>query len=348
MDRLKGELNAERRKHEATKEEALGWEEQSSEFSRRLGAVEAAEHTAREDAKLWRTRCLELESACATIATQDRESRSSLLRAQDRAKLAQSAAIDHSVALAKSENAELHALSQARGEEREAQSLRSDLAAVGRLAATARSELSESRSEAAALRSQQSSLESHCADLRTEACAQRQALDEARCCLAALHVRNSHLDAELLVWTSRKSQPDGPAVDALREHSSWPPAAADIAAAVVLPLTDGSGAGSPASPAEKIHGYGQYGEGGARLGWSSAAADLELPRLPAHLQRNLAALPSRREYPRNARARQLRGRILEGGHGPLFSNDLPESYQDGILWISSDPQWLIEQETRKL
>lgn len=55
----------------------------------------------------------------------------------------------------------------------------------------------------------------------------------------------------------------------------------------------------------------------ARL-FRSAMEDRELPALANYLQREIGCLKSRRDYPRCAAARQMRGRILEACHGPLF------------------------------
>eukprot|EP00435_Cladocopium_sp_Y103_P045526 s756_g13.t1 len=55
----------------------------------------------------------------------------------------------------------------------------------------------------------------------------------------------------------------------------------------------------------------------ARL-FRSAMDERELPALANYLQREISCLKSRRDYPRCAAARQMRGRILDACHGPLF------------------------------
>eukprot|EP00930_Biecheleria_cincta_P096214 TRINITY_DN88092_c0_g1_i1.p1 TRINITY_DN88092_c0_g1~~TRINITY_DN88092_c0_g1_i1.p1 ORF type:complete len:370 (+),score=96.62 TRINITY_DN88092_c0_g1_i1:119-1228(+) len=309
VDRVRSELRAEQEKHSKTKDRVKALEDKVNEQAGIIKQIEAQVQIRDEQLTAANGRCLELESACALLGEQDGARKAELLIAREKQHLAQAAILDKTIALAEAESRELRVLDEIRTHEREAGTLRNAVQVLDAYAASAKEELFRHREEGAVSKARQDALELRCAKLQQSFEVQQGALQSSMFALGTLREKQAQLEESL-------EKKHTPALDALSPTGSA--AAAGVCLALrpdrmELPLSTvvAQGCGSPRSLARSPR---------------SAMVDRDLPKLAPHLQQDVARVSSRREYPRCAASKQLRGRILLSEHGQRFPDGFAAPY----------------------
>ena len=298
IERLKLEWRNEKGLREKTEEQVKSLEGKVHQLTSRLEDLNEELREQKAETRKYENRCLEFEKVCAELGQQERGAQVQLLRAQEREQLSRVDAFNSTLARAKAE--ELYQESEAKAHSREQQlcALKADLQVLGAHTADVRDELVQKRVAVNSLGKEHAALKRDHAELRKDFAGQQEALQQAMAELGALQEYQAKLELDLQAAAqARKASGASHPENSLLSHAQpdRPERKAPQAPPLELP-----------APHETT------------LAFRTAMEDKDLPGLAQHLQLQMSRLKSRRDYPRCAAARQLRGRILGVERGPLF------------------------------
>lgn len=240
-------------------------------------------------------RSLDLEKLVVQLGQSERGAQGELLRAQEREQLSRVDAFNSGIAKRSAEEERDEALARAHSKEQQLKALKAEWSVLCHHHEKLQEEVVERRVEVNALTKDQVVLRKEHVELQEKHQAQEEALQQSLAEVEALRVRSDMLETDL------KTCKPPPPSETLPDMDNEQPLA------LVKELA--------ADWRESMEVVDQ-----ARI-FRSAMDDKELPALANYLQREISCLKSRRDYPRCAAARQMRGRILDachGPHGPLF------------------------------
>jgi len=247
----------------------------------------------------YENRSLDLEKLCAQLGQSERGAQGELLRAQEREQLSRVDAFNSGLAKSRAEEERDEALARAHSKDQQLKALKAEWEVLSSHDAKLQEDVVEKRVTVNALTKDQVLLRKKHVELQESFDAQEAAFQQATCEVQALRERCEMLEADLKSWKGARP-PDTTGED--RPVDEVPPqktSGSDLALAMVK--------------FEPV----QHGERHFR----SAMDDRDLPSLANYLQREIRCLKSRRDYPRCAAGKQMRGRILDSAHhGPLFSD----------------------------
>ncbi|CAJ1382585.1 unnamed protein product [Effrenium voratum] len=294
VERLKSEI----RKHKQLREEAEMQLETSeakvAELQRRVGSLLADLAQQRRETEKFQGRAEELERLCAELGKSERGSQAELFRAQERVQLSRVEAFNCTLAEQRAQEEREEALAKVHSKAQQLQALKAEWTVLSEQTTEVREELVEKRAVVNCLQKEHGQLRKEHLELQQSFAQQREALHGATAEVQALRERSEGLEAEL----QRRQEAEAQAKVQETTHEPEPSGNFQISL--------------PAAPRAVA------APEGAQL-FRSAMDDLELPGLANYLQREMKCLKSRRDYPRCAAARQMRGRILDGHSATLFS-----------------------------
>ncbi|CAE7258521.1 prfA [Symbiodinium natans] len=305
IERLKLEWRNEKGLRERTEEQVRSLEAKIHQLTSKLADVSEELQEQKAETRKYENRCLEFEKVCAELGQQERGAQVQLFRAQEREQLSRVDAFNSTLARAKAEELCQDAAATAHSREQQLCALKADLQVLSGHAADVRDELFEKRVAVSSLGKEHAALKRDHAELRREFDSQQEALRQAMAELGALQECKARLELDLQsVRESREASVPHP-WEALMSHTQ-----PDKLERKLAPHT-------PRAPPLQLpipHD--------STLAFRNAMDDKDVPGLAKHLQWQMSRLKSRRDYPRCAAARQLRGRILGGEPGPLFSEEM--------------------------
>mmetsp|Transcript_131027 Transcript_131027/g.184705 ORF Transcript_131027/g.184705 Transcript_131027/m.184705 type:complete len:374 (+) Transcript_131027:2-1123(+) len=305
IERVKLEWRNEKTLREKTEDQVRSLESKVLHLTRKLEDVNGELHQQKAETRKYEDRCLEFEKVCAELGQQERGAQVQLLRAQEREQLSRVDAFNHTLARANAEKRSEEALAKVHSREQQLHALKADLHVLGGHTADVRDELFEKRAAVNSLGKEQAALKREHAELKRNFDGQQEALNQAVAELGALQECKARLEQDLKSAREMKEVSGVPhPMDALISH-----------------VQPDRLERKPCAPPLQLPAPHD-----STLAFRSAMDDKDLPGFAKHLQWQMSRLKSRRDYPRCAAARQLRGRILGGEHGrgPLFGEELDE------------------------
>ena len=296
IERLKLEWRNEKSLREKTEEQVRSLEAKIKKLTGKLEDVNEELLQQKAETRKYESRCLEFEKVCAELGQQERGAQVQLLRAQEREQLSRVDAFNCTLAKTRAEELCQEASAQAHCREQQLLALKADLRVLGGHAADVRDELFEKRVAVNSLDKEHAALKREHAELKKDFGSQQEALQQATAELGALQECKARLEQDLqLARQTKEASGATHPMESLAFHAQPDLPPKKLAPTLQLPTPHDS-----------------------TLAFRSAMDDKDLPGLARHLQLQMSRLKSRRDYPRCAAGRQLRGRIL-GGCGPLFA-----------------------------
>mmetsp|Transcript_57005 Transcript_57005/g.102433 ORF Transcript_57005/g.102433 Transcript_57005/m.102433 type:complete len:351 (+) Transcript_57005:61-1113(+) len=301
IEKLKHEWRNEKQLREKSEGQVNSLEGKIRQLTTRVDSlVEELREQQAETAK-YENRCLEFEKVCAELGQQERGAQALLLRAQEREQLSRVDAFESTLRAKRAEELRQEAIAKTHSKEQQLCALKADLKVIGSHAADKRDELFHTSVAANALEKEHSVLRKEHAKLAEDFRCQHEALQDTLAELGTLKERNERLEADLHAKETRLVAQVPHPNEIFASHTQ--PDRPEKKTALLLPL-------QPLLPAQHD----------STLAFRSSLDDKDLPGLADYLQRQVSRLKSRRDYPRCAAARQLRGRILKSDRGPLFED----------------------------
>ncbi|CAK9016541.1 unnamed protein product [Durusdinium trenchii] len=297
VERLKAQIRKEKQMRAQAEQQIETMEGEAKKLNDQIAKLVKDLVAQKGETMKFEDRCLDLEKLCAQLGQSERGAQASLFRAHEREQLSRADAFTSGIAKNRAEEERDDANARAHSKEQQLRALKAEWTVLSNHDAKIQEELVEKRVMVNALQKEKALLQKAHRELEVQCEAKHEALQQSKAEVQALRERSEMLEAERLnleklkEWVEARHIPEDP-----------PQTSLELSKALV-PIP-------PPQPADRAMN--------ARL-FRSAMDDQELPAFPNYLRREMSCLKSRRDYPRCAHARQMRGRILDASHGPLFA-----------------------------